>query len=523
MAKAIQLTVETNTEQAIRAGVKAAGTLNVPINATFNSGSFNNLAQPLGRVTGLATEFEKSIAASNARVIAFGASVGIINGIQDAFKNLVTTTIEVQKNLALIGAISNKSGAELEKFGNNLFEVAKNTGQSFKTAAEAATEFARQGLSVEQTLKRTSDALTLTRFTSLSAADSVEVLTAAVNSFGSAGITTTEILNKLVAVDSKFAVSAADLANGLSRTGSVAEEVGVSLDQLNGIITSVQEKTARGGAVIGNAFKTIFTNIRSEGAIKALENIGIYSKDAEGNLKPVIPVLQELSAKLNSLSGIKKIEVLESIASKYNINVLSALLSDINNAGGTYQKSTAASAGATNEAYSRQLELNKALSVAINNVFVSSEKLANSIGKIGVTDNLKGLLDFFSNFINSITDVIDSEGVGGKIAKGLISGLGGIFFKVGIPVLTGLFIVLTKNILQFGAESLQTILSLNSKVKEREALEKAVFNTLVKNQDIMANMQSLSGSRAKQEKYLLDLYNDQLVALENVKKTCKLD
>jgi len=519
MAKAIQLTVETNTEQAIRAGVKAAGTLNVPINATFNSGSFNNLAQPLGRVTGLATEFEKSIAASNARVIAFGASVGIINGIQDAFKNLVTTTIEVQKNLALIGAISNKSGAELEKFGNNLFEVAKNTGQSFKTAAEAATEFARQGLSVEQTLKRTSDALTLTRFTSLSAADSVEVLTAAVNSFGSAGITTTEILNKLVAVDSKFAVSAADLANGLSRTGSVAEEVGVSLDQLNGIITSVQEKTARGGAVIGNAFKTIFTNIRSEGAIKALENIGIYSKDAEGNLKPVIPVLQELSAKLNSLSGIKKIEVLESIASKYNINVLSALLSDINNAGGTYQKSTAASAGATNEAYSRQLELNKALSVAINNVFVSSEKLANSIGKIGVTDNLKGLLDFFSNFINSITDVIDSEGVGGKIAKGLISGLGGIFFKVGIPVLTGLFIVLTKNILQFGAESLQTILSLNSKVKEREALEKAVFNTLVKNQDIMANMQSLSGSRAKQEKYLLDLYNEQLAALENVKKT----
>jgi TP901 family phage tail tape measure protein len=519
MAKAIQLTVETNTEQAIRAGVKAAGTLNVPINATFNSGSFNNLAQPLGRVTGLATEFEKSIAASNARVIAFGASVGIINGIQDAFKNLVTTTIEVQKNLALIGAISDKSGAELEKFGNNLFEVAKNTGQSFKTAAEAATEFARQGLSVEQTLKRTSDALTLTRFTSLSAADSVEVLTAAVNSFGSAGITTTEILNKLVAVDSKFAVSAADLANGLSRTGSVAEEVGVSLDQLNGIITSVQEKTARGGAVIGNAFKTIFTNIRSEGAIKALENIGIYSKDAEGNLKPVIPVLQELSAKLNSLSGVKKIEVLESIASKYNINVLSALLSDINNAGGTYQKSTAASAGATNEAYSRQLELNKALSVAINNVFVSSEKLANSIGKIGVTDNLKGLLDFFSNFINSITDVIDSEGVGGKIAKGLISGLGGIFFKVGIPVLTGLFIVLTKNILQFGAESLQTILSLNSKVKEREALEKAVFNTLVKNQDIMANMQSLSGSRAKQEKYLLDLYNDQLVALENVKKT----
>jgi TP901 family phage tail tape measure protein len=520
MAKAIPVpVVQTGFSQSIQAGAKAAGQINIPVNATFNAGSFNNLAQPLGKVTGLATEFEKSIAASNARVIAFGASVGIINGIQNAFKDLVTTTIEVQKSLTTIATVSNQSGKELEKFGDNLFEIAKNTGQSFKIAAEAATEFARQGLSVEQTLKRTSDALTLTRFTSLSAADSVEVLTAAVNSFANAGVTTTDILNKLVAVDSKFAVSSADLANGLSRAGSIAQEVGISLDELNGIITSVQEKTARGGAVIGNAFKTIFTNIRSEGAIKALENIGVYSKDAEGNLKPVIPILQELSSKLNDLSGVKKIQVLESIGSKYNINILSALLKDINDAQGTFQQSKAVSAGATIEAYQRQLELNKALSVALNNVYVSSEKLANSIGRIGVTDNLKGLLDFFGNLIDSVNDVIDSEGIGGNIAKGLISGLGGILFKVGIPLLTGLFVVLTKNIVQFGAESLKTILGLNSKVKEREALEQAVFNTLVKNRDIMDNMQALSGNRAKQEKYLLDIYNQQLAALEDVKKT----
>jgi TP901 family phage tail tape measure protein len=523
MAKPISVQVQqTGFEQSIQAGAKAAGQINIPVNATFNAASFNNLAQPLGRVTGLATEFEKSIAASNARVIAFGASVGIINGIQNAFATLVTTTIEVQKNLALIGAISNKSGQELEKFGDNLFQIAKNTGQSFKIAAEAATEFARQGLTVEETLRRTTDALTLTRFTSLSAADSVDVLTAAVNSFSSAGITTSDILNKLVAVDTKFAVSAADLANGLSRAGSIAQEVGVSLDDLNGIITSVQESTARGGSVIGNAFKTIFTNIRSENTIKALQEIGIYSTEASGKLKPVVPILQELATKLNDLSETKRIEVLESIASKYNINVLSALLNDINKAEGAFQQSRGTSAGATVEAYQRQLELNKSLSVALNNVYVSSEKLANSIGRIGVTENLKGLLDFFGSLITSINDVVDSEGIGGKIAKGLISGLGGIFFKVGIPVLTGLFVILTKNIIQFGAESLQTILGLNSKVKERQALEQAVFNTLVQNEGIMANIVSLAGDRVKQEQFLLDVYNQQLAAIQKVRETAAI-
>ena len=518
MANPITIPVtQTGFQQSIQAGAKAAGQINIPVNATFNAGSFNNLAQPLGRVTGLATEFEKSIAASNARVIAFGASVGIINGIQNAFANLVTTTIEVQKSLTLIGAISNKSGQELEKFGDSLFQVAKNTGQSFKVAAEAATEFARQGLSVEETLRRTSDALTLTRFTSLSAADSVDVLTAAVNSFSDAGVTTADILNKLVAVDTKFAVSAADLANGLSRAGAIAQEVGVSLDELNGIITSVQQSTARGGAVIGNAFKTIFTNIRSEGTIKALQEVGIYSTEASGKLKPVVPILQELAEKLNNLSETKRLEVLESIASKYNINVLSALLGDINKAGGAFQQSKGTSAEATNEAYQRQLELNKSLSIAFNNVYISSEKLANSIGRIGVTENLKGLLDFFGNLIDSVNDVVDSEGIGGNIARGLISGLGSIFFKVGIPVLAALFVVLTKNIIQFGSESLQTILGINSKVKERQALEQAVFNTLVQNQNVMANISALSGDRAKQEQYLLSIYNQQLAAIQKVR------
>ena len=49
--------------------------------------------------------------------------------------------------------------------------------------ADAATELARQGLTVEQTLKRTQDALILTRLSGLKAAESVEAITAALNSF----------------------------------------------------------------------------------------------------------------------------------------------------------------------------------------------------------------------------------------------------------------------------------------------------------------------------------------------------
>ena len=58
------------------------------------------MTEPLGQISKSADEFTKSLAASNARVLAFGASVAIIAGVQRAFSALVKGTIQVEKSLA---------------------------------------------------------------------------------------------------------------------------------------------------------------------------------------------------------------------------------------------------------------------------------------------------------------------------------------------------------------------------------------------------------------------------------------
>jgi TP901 family phage tail tape measure protein len=515
MAKGIQVPVtQSGLQQSINAAVKNVGTINVPVN--INPAAFKNLSQPLGRITGLATEFEKSIAASNARVLAFGASVGIINGVQNALASLVTTGIEVQKALADIAAISGATGRELQNLSDGIFEVARNTAQSFQTATQAALEFSRQGLTVEETIKRTNDALTLSRFTGLSAADSVDTLTAAFNSFQETGITTAEILNKLVAVDSAYAVSAADLAKAISRVGSVGIEAGVSLDELNAAVTAVQERTARGGAVIGNAFKTIFTNLRSEQAIKALRDIGVESLNTQGELKPALDVLKELSVTLQGLGEGQRVQILEAVASKYNINILSALTADLADQQSRFTGALQKSAQASTEAYDRQIELNKTLAAVINNTQVSVTQLFDKLAQLGVTQSLTSILNFVNDLLAGFNKLLDSESIGGNIAKGLIKGISDVFFTVGLPIIGAIFIKLTRDIAQFGVESLKTILGINKQVRERQALEQAVVNTLIKDQQVMATILSLSGNRAKQEQYLLSIYNQQIAALQKV-------
>ena len=175
----------------------------------------SGIIQPLGRIIGSASEFQKSMDASAARVFAFGAAVGVINGISDAFKGLIVSAAEVEKSLKDIQVVMEVTDSAMQKFGKGLFDVARNTASGFQAVAESATELARQGLSAEETLARVNSALILSRLSGLDTVKSTETLTAAINSFNKEGITHTEIVNRMANVDAAFAVSSADLAEAV--------------------------------------------------------------------------------------------------------------------------------------------------------------------------------------------------------------------------------------------------------------------------------------------------------------------
>tara|TARA_R100001440_G_scaffold10514_2_gene19143 strand:- start:674 stop:1171 length:498 start_codon:yes stop_codon:yes gene_type:complete len=149
-------------EKSIEQQAKRAGR-NLKLNLGTNAKSIEGLSQPLGRITGKADQFTKSMEAANARVLAFGASVGVLNTVTQAFKDLVTTTIQVEKQLASINAILGGTDSQLQKFKNTIFDVARNTEQSFATVSEAALELSRQGLTAEEVTRRLNDALILSR------------------------------------------------------------------------------------------------------------------------------------------------------------------------------------------------------------------------------------------------------------------------------------------------------------------------------------------------------------------------
>lgn len=515
----IQLPVtQVGLEQSIQAAMKkAAGS--AQINLGTNARQINALSQPLGRITGQADEFTKSMAAANARVLAFGASAGIMAGVSKALAGIVTNTIKVEKSLANINVVLNKSGAELEKFGNQLFDVAKNTGQTFDQVAEAATELARQGLSASETLSRLNDSLILSRLSGLDAAKSVEGLTAAYNSFASSGVTTSQILNKLVVVAQKYAVSEKDLIEGLKRSSAVANQAGVSLDELVGIITAVQEKTARGGAVIGNSFKTIFSRIQDRQVLSDLESMGVKVLDLQNKVLPATSILQNLATSFKSFSQLEQADIAEKLGGIYQLSNLLAAIEDLGSETSKYKTAVQDSAKATTEAYAKNAALNQTLDALINKVTVSAEQLGATLGAIGVTDSLKNVLSFFNGLLEGIQKILGEESALGDLFRGIAKGIGAFAAGPGLALFGAIILKLSKDLVQFGFASLKSFFGIGKAAKEVQSLEMSIQQILSRNVDLQQKLFALEGNRAGQLRLITDALVQQEALLRKTAST----
>lgn len=458
--------------------------------------------QPLGRITGASNEFQKSLDASNARVIAFGASAGIIYSVQKSFTDLIRTTIDVEKSLKDINVILNASSGTLRTFSNELFNIAKDTGQTFKDVASAATEFARQGLGVEETLKRTRDALILTRLSGLDTVSSVEALTAAINSFNKVGLDSTTVINKLANVDAAFAVSSGDLANAIQRVGSSALDAGVNFDELLAIVTSVQQTTARGGAVIGNSLKTIFTRIQRQDTLDALQNIGVAVRDLQGNTLPALSILEQLAKKFDTLSDAQKAAVAEQVGGVFQINILKAALGDLSKEYSVYKNALDIASSSTDQAIRRNEELNQTISALLNKTVANVTRVGSQVGEAAFKPTINNLLNLLNNGLENIS--LDSSTTGGKIGKGIVEGIGTFISGPGVILLTAVLGKLFLNLSKFALDSLKNLLSLNKASEQRNLIQQRILELLSKEPQLVTSILSKQTNLLQVENQILN-------------------
>lgn len=490
---------------------------NLRINLGVNDAGLRKASNGLGQIRNDADQFTKSMAAANARVLAFGTAVGVIETMRRSFLALIKTTVDVEEALTKISVVAGddlqKAGISIGQLGKSLFNIARDTGQSFETVNQAALEFQRQGIGVQESLKRTRDAMIAVRISGVSVGDAVSGLTSILNAFKKSGLDSTAVLNKLVALDNSSAASFPDLIQGMQRAASVSQLAGNNFDQTAASIATLQEITARGGPIIGNALKSIDTRLYGEKSLEFLEKFQggiVKTKDSAGQLLPSIEIIRSLSQALKTVPKGEQLGVLTKLSGLYQVNSLSALVDSFQLVEGEislYDKNLRTSINTTNEAGAANKKLSEILASQFNTIGVNITEFLNKLGEIGVKNPLSGVLDFLIKIQGTLQGILEGSGPLDTIIQKGAKFAGGTLFSTPV-VLGGAFILvkIIKDFLAFAGTAFKVFTGINQKLNEEGSLSSTINSKLQStngelNSAFSAEQRRLSIIKSSNEEY----------------------
>jgi len=247
--------------------------------------------------------------------------------------------------------------------------------------------------------------------------DSVEDITSVMYSFGLEADNTAKIVDSLVAIDLKFAITTDVMAESLRKVGPVAKQMGLSLEKTLGIITATHLATRAKGGEIGNSLKTIFTRLGtvSRDSIQSLADVPVFldetgkaTKDNTGTFRDWGTILDEIADKYDTLEQSVKEDLAYQLAGVRQVTKLKAAFAQWKE-----------QLEATNAALNSEGASQRAVNILLDTAEVKTRRLAGAwnelIAEVADTRGWKGLLDVLRETVLLLKDAADNAQLAGPV------------------------------------------------------------------------------------------------------------
>ena len=282
------------------------------------------------------SELLDKMADTMAKTIRWGIASRVMNNMAGSIQKAWDFSVKLDKSLNDIRIVTDKSANDMERFAETANRAAKGLGASTRDYTEAALIFYQQGLNDAESQKRAEITLKAANVTGQSTQDVSEQLTAIWNGYKVSNKEAELYIDKVAAVAADTAADLEELATGMSKVASAANLMGVDIDQLNAQLATVVSVTRQAPESVGVAFKTIYARM---GDIKAglddettlgnytskMAELGVNVLDANGNLRDMGEVIEEIGNNWQNLSREQQINLSQTMAGVRQYNNLLAL------------------------------------------------------------------------------------------------------------------------------------------------------------------------------------------------------
>lgn len=207
---------------------------------------------------------------------------------------------------------------EGKAYVNDLMKSYNDLGQELgaitSDVASSADSWLRQGRTMDETNQLIQDSMVLSKDAQMDSEQASKVLTATLNGFQMSADQAGHINDVLTSIDLQSASDAGGIGEALSRTASMANNAGVSLEKTAAMIATIKDVTQQSDETIGTSVKSILSRMNN---IK----VGKFVDDETGEpLNDVEKVLNEVGISMRDVNGqFQDSEItIDSIAEKWS-------------------------------------------------------------------------------------------------------------------------------------------------------------------------------------------------------------
>lgn len=180
------------------------------------------------------------------QTFAYGISMRAMRMVQQEFNKAIRYTIDLNTEMTKIQVLQvegAKTSAEINKLANSYNKLAREMGATTLEVTQGSVEWLRQGKTVKETSELLQSTIMLSKLGNIGAAEATERLTSTLNGYSLATEKAVGVVDKLIAVDNIAATSVDELTTAMKYSAAIANQTGVSLEQLISYIGVVSSTT----------------------------------------------------------------------------------------------------------------------------------------------------------------------------------------------------------------------------------------------------------------------------------------
>lgn len=376
--------------------------------ASRNAESFNN---GMGNVLLTMAKFRLASAA--------------INVVATSFKDALGEMKQVDSELATIRKVTGRTAEEMEKLGGSAYSTASKYGVTAHEYLENVGTFARAGYGdMADTLGELAIKTQLVGDVSADVAAKFLLSADAAYKYGGSAEQLSTVLDKANAVENNFATSIEKLAEGFPIVANVAATANMSIEETIAMLGTITAVTQESGTKAATAARALILNIMGDTTTEIEEGVRLTGEQVE-DLQDILWKYSREAMETAQATG-KIVDPMEAVAGLAKAaqegllteQELARIASDI---GGKLRTNQLLALINNWDMFNSQLDTMKGsvgsadaeIGVMLDTWTAKTNQLKNSwtelVATIADTSLIKGGLDFLTNGIQKVTDIIQKD------------------------------------------------------------------------------------------------------------------